>query len=123
LAACDRFDALRSFAVHIDGAASVMAAPWFARLTSLTVAGGLATGHALWPRLPRTMSLTITCSAMLEDCATTRVAWTGALHLTRDGDHVVARGAGDWLVAQRRHFELAVLPPARRTGYLAGLDR
>ena len=25
--------------------------------------------------------------------------------------------------AQRRHFELALLPPVRRTGYLAGLDR
>jgi hypothetical protein len=25
--------------------------------------------------------------------------------------------------AQRRHLELALLPPARRTGYLAGLDR
>jgi uncharacterized protein (TIGR02996 family) len=158
LPACDRFDALRSFAVHLDGAASVMASPWFARLTSLTVAGGLAAGLALWPRLPRTMSLTVTRSALLEDCATTRVAWTGALHLTHDGDdgdHVVARGAGDWMVgallehlgalparlrrleiegaghhapalvaaAQRRHLELALLPPARRTGYVAGLDR
>jgi hypothetical protein len=26
-------------------------------------------------------------------------------------------------VPSRRHFELALLPPARRTGYLAGLDR
>ena len=25
--------------------------------------------------------------------------------------------------AQHRHFEFALLPPARRTGYLAGLDR
>jgi uncharacterized protein (TIGR02996 family) len=155
LPACARFAALRSFSVYIDGAASVIASPWFERLTSLTVAGGLAAGLALWPRLPRTMALTVTRSAMLEDCATTHVAWTGALELHHDGDRVVARGAGHWLVgellehlgalppglrrleiedaghhapalaaaAQRRHFELVLLPPARRTGYLAGLGR
>jgi uncharacterized protein (TIGR02996 family) len=153
--ACARFAALRSFSVHIDGAPSVIASPWFERLTSLTVAGGLTAGLALWPRLPRTMALTVTRSAMLEDCATTRVAWAGALELHHDGDRVVARGAGAWLVgellehlgalpaglgrleiegaghhapalaaaAQRRHFELVLVPPARRTGYLAGLDR
>jgi len=92
---------------------------------------------------------------MLEDCATTRVAWTGALTLHHDGDRVVARGAGAWLVgellehlgalppglgrleiegagdhapalvaaAQRRQVELVLSPPARRTGYVAGLDR
>ena len=155
LPACERFAQLRSFAVYIDGAHSVMASAMFARLTSLTVAGGLARSLALWPQLPRTMSLTIRRSAMLEDCATTRVAWTGALHVTRDGDHATARGSGDWLVgelvehfaalpvelsrleiegaghhaaaltaaAQRRGIELVLLPLARRTGYIAGLDK
>jgi uncharacterized protein (TIGR02996 family) len=155
LPACERFAQLRSFAVYIDGAASVIGSPVFAALSSLTVAGGLARGLALWSKLPRTMALTIARSAMLEDCATTRVGWTGALHLTRDGDRAVARGSGDWLVgelvehfaalpaevhrleiegagdhaaaltaaAQRRGVELVLLPVARRTGYIAGLDR
>ena len=155
LPACERFPELRSFAVYIDGAPSVMASGVFARLSSLTVAGGLPRGLALWPRLPRTLSLTIARSAMLQDCATTRVAWTGALHLTRDGDHATARGSGDWLVGElvehfaalpaevrrleiegagdhaaaltaaagRRGIELVLLPLARRTGYIAGLDK
>ncbi|HEU4730979.1 MAG TPA: TIGR02996 domain-containing protein [Kofleriaceae bacterium] len=155
LPACERFAELRSFSVYIDGVASVMASGVFPRLTSLTVAGGLSRGLALWPRLPRTLSLTIARSAVLDDCATTRVVWTGALELVRDGDHVVARGAGDWLiselvehfaalppeitrleiegagdhaaalaaVAARRGIELVLRPVARRTGYVAGLDR
>ena len=109
LPACERFSALTSFAVHIDGAASVMASSLWPRLTALTVAGGLAAGLALWPRLPRTMSLTIARSALLENCVTTRVAWAGALHIWRDGDHAVARGSGDWLVGELvEHF--AALP-------------
>ena len=155
LPACERFASLRSFGVYIDGAASVISSKLFAQLSSLTVAGGLARGLALWPRLPRAMSLTIARSAVLEDCVTTRVAWAGALHLARDGEHVVARGSGDWLVgelvehfaalpaevrrieievpgdhaaaltaaAQRRNIELVLLPLARRTGYIAGLDK
>jgi len=155
LPACERFPQLRSFGVYIDGAASVVASRLFAQLTSLTVAGGLARGLALWPQLPRTLSLTIARSAVLEDCATTRVAWTGALHLQRTGDHVVARGSGDWLIgelvehfealpgelhrleiegagdhaaalaaaAERRRIELVLPALARRTGYVAGLDK
>ena len=155
LPACERFPELRSFAVYIDGAPSVMASALFGRLGALTVAGGLARGLALWPRLPPTVSLTIALSAVLEDCAATRVAWTGALHLTRDGDHATARGSGDWLIgelvehfaalppevsrleiegagdhaaaltaaAQRRSIELVLLPLARRTGYVVGLDK
>jgi uncharacterized protein (TIGR02996 family) len=155
LPACERFPDLRSFAVYIDGASSVMASRLFAQLTSLTIAGGLAPVLALWPRLPRSMSLTIARSAMLDDCVTTRVAWTGALHLTRDGARVIARASGDWLIgelldhfaalpsdlqqievegagdhasalteaARRRHIQLILLPLARRTGYIAGLDR
>jgi len=158
LPACERFAHLRSFSVYIDGAASVMASNVFARLTRLTVAGGLARGLALWPRLPPTLSLTIARSAVLDDCATTRVVWTGALELARvggDGDRVVARGGGDWLIselvehfaalppevyrleiegagdhaaalataARRRGIELELRPVARRTGYVAGLDK
>ena len=106
LPACERFPALASFAVHIDGAASVMVSSLFARLTALTVAGGLAAGLSLWPRLPRTMALTVARSALLENCVTTRVAWTGALHLVRDAGGVIARGSGDWLVSELvEHFE------------------
>jgi uncharacterized protein (TIGR02996 family) len=155
LPACERFAALRSFAVYIEGAPSVLASRLFTQLTSLTIAGGLAPVLAFWPRLPRTMSLTIARTAMLDDCVTTRVAWTGALRLTRDGAHVVAHGSGDWLIgelvehfaalpadlrrieiegagdhtaalteaARRRRIELVLLPLARRTGYIAGLDR
>jgi len=154
LPACERFDALRSFAVHGDGVASVLAARLFPQLTSLTVASSLAAGLALWPRLPRAMSLTITRSAMLEQCVTTRVAWTGALTLRRDGDDIVAHAAGDRLLgelvehfaalpplrvleveggdahaaaiaeaAARRGVELVRRPFARRTGYIAGLDK
>ncbi|HET7502267.1 MAG TPA: TIGR02996 domain-containing protein [Kofleriaceae bacterium] len=159
LPACERFAHLRSFSVYIDGVASVMGSGVFPQLTRLTVAGGLARGLALWPRLPRTLSLTIARSAVLDDCATTRVVWTGALELARDGEHegerVVARGAGDWLISElvehfaalpsevirleiegagehaaalsaaaaRRGIELVLRPIARRTGYVAGLDR
>jgi len=155
LPACLRFAQLRSFAVHLDGAASVMASALFDRLTQLTVAGSLAAGLALWSRLPRTMSLTVARSALLESCVTTRVGWAGALQLSRDGDLVVARGAGDWLIgelvehfaalpgelhrleiegagahaaaltaaASRRGIELVLLPPARRTGFVAGYER
>ena len=109
LPACERFPALASFAVHIDGAASVMASSLFARLTALTIAGGLAAGLSLWPRLPRTMALTVARSALLENCVTTRVAWAGALHVRRDGELTVARGSGDWLTGELvDHF--AALP-------------
>lgn len=155
LPACMRFASLRSFAVYIDGVASLMGSRLFPQLTSLTVAGGLAPCLALWPQLPRSMALTIARSAVLEDCVTARVAWTGALHLIRGDDGVIARGSGDWLLgelvehftalptdvvrieiedagvhaaplleaAQRRKVELVLLPPARRTGYIAGLDK
>jgi uncharacterized protein (TIGR02996 family) len=113
LPACERFPALRSFAVYIDGVPSVLASPLFEQLTSLTVAGGLPQGLALWPRLPRTLSLTLARTALLDDCATARVAWPGALQLWRDGDHIIARGAGDWLIGELvEHF--AALPPALR---------
>ena len=109
LLACERFSTLRSFAVYIDGVPAVLASRLAGQLTSLTVAGGLGPILALWPHLPRAMSLTIARSAMLDDCVTTRVAWTGALHLARDGDGVVARGSGDWLIGELlEHF--AALP-------------
>jgi uncharacterized protein (TIGR02996 family) len=110
LPACERFSSLRSFAVYIDGAPSVIASKLFPQLASLTVAGGFAPALALWPRLPSTMSLTIARSAMLDDCVTARVAWTGALHLSRDGSRVTARASGDWLIGELlEHF--AALPP------------
>jgi hypothetical protein len=109
LPACDRFPALRSLAIHIDGLHPVMSSKLFARLTSLTVAGRFSPGLALWPRLPRTMSLTVASSAMLDDCAKIRVGWPSELQLRRDGDRVIARVSGDWLL-----FELvarfAMLP-------------
>jgi uncharacterized protein (TIGR02996 family) len=155
LPVCERFSTLRSFAVYIDGVPAVLTSRLADQLTSLTVAGGLGPVLALWPRLPRAVSLTIARSAMLDDCATARVAWTGALHLARDGARVVGRGSGDWLIgellehfaalpvelsrieiegagdhaaalteaARRRGVELVLLPPARRTGYIAGFDR
>jgi len=85
----------------------VLTVPELARL--LGIACRLAPVLALWPRLPRTMSLTIARSAMLDDCVTTRVAWTGALHLTRDGARVIACASGDWLIGELvEHF--AALP-------------
>lgn len=154
LPACERFSTLRSFGVHVDGFPHVRASMLFEQLTSITVAGGLRSGLALWPSLPRTMSLTIARSAMLEDCATTRVAWAGALTLAREGAHAIARVSGDWLVSElvesfdllppelnrielegageptaltaiagRREIELLVLPVARRTGCIAGLNK
>jgi hypothetical protein len=107
LPACERFGALRSLAVHIDGFHHVLAWKRFAQLASLTLAGGLGPGLALWPRLPRTMSLTLARSAMLDDCVTTRVAWAGALQLTRDEDRVIGRISGDWLIGEMvEHFAL-----------------
>jgi uncharacterized protein (TIGR02996 family) len=155
LPACARFAELRSFALHVDGIDSLIASSVVARLTAITVASGVARGLALWRRLPGTVCLTIARSAMLDDCATTRVAWTGALELTRVDGRVVGRGAGDWLLgelvdniaalpaeldrleiegagvhagalteaAKRRGFELVLRPIARRTGYVAGLDK
>jgi hypothetical protein len=53
--------------------------------------------------------LTIARSAMLDDCVTTRVAWTGELRLRRDGAAVIAHGSGDWLIGELiEHF--AALP-------------
>jgi uncharacterized protein (TIGR02996 family) len=155
LPACLRFPALRSFAVHVDAIERVLSSPLFPQLTALTVAAGLARGLALWPRLPSAMDLTIARSAVLEDCATTRVAWPGALQLTRDGARVVGRASGDSLLAElvdhvsslppaldrleiegagdhaaaltdaarRRGIDLVLLPIARRTGHIAGLDK
>jgi uncharacterized protein (TIGR02996 family) len=100
LPACERFAALRSFAIYIDGFAPLAASPLFARLTSLTVAGALRPGLALWPRIPPAMSLTLARTAMLDDCVTHRVAWAGALELSREGDRVVARASGDWLLGE-----------------------
>jgi len=109
LPACRRFAELRSFAVHGDGVASVLASSVLAQLTSLTVAGGLASGLALWPRLPRALALTVARSALLDDCATSRVAWTGSIELRRGDDGVIACASGAWLLGELvDHF--AVLP-------------
>ena len=99
LPACLRFAHLRSFAVHIDAIEHVLPSPLFAQLTALTVAASLARGLALWRRLPATLDLTIARSAVLADCATTRVAWPGALHLHRDAAGIVGRASGDSLLA------------------------
>lgn len=109
LPACERFEALRSFAVHHEGVESLLKSRVYEQLTSLTVAGGLAAGLALWPKLSRGVALTLARSAMLDDCVTTRVAWTGALTVRRDGSRVVARAAGDWVISELiEHF--AALP-------------
>jgi uncharacterized protein (TIGR02996 family) len=155
LPACLRFPELRSFAVHIDAIDGVLASRLVPQLTALTVAAGVARGLALWPRLPPTMDLTIARSAVLDDCATTRGAWPGAVQLTRDGDRVLGRASGDSVLTElvdhlaslpaalhrleiegagdhaaafteaagRRGIDLVLLPLARRTGYIAGLDK
>jgi uncharacterized protein (TIGR02996 family) len=119
LPACERFADLRSLAVHIDGAPSVLASSVLPRLRALTVAGGLAHGLTLWPRLPAAMSLTIARTALLEACTASRVGWAGELTLERDGDRVIGRGAGPWMIGKIvEHF--AALPSALRRLEIAG---
>jgi uncharacterized protein (TIGR02996 family) len=120
LPACERFADLRSLAVHIDGAPSVLASSVFPRLGALTIAGGLAHGLTLWPRLPAAMSLTIARTARLDACTASRVGWAGELTLVRDRDGgVIARGAGPWMVGKIvEHF--AALPAALRRLEIAG---
>lgn len=120
LPACERFADLRSFAVHIDGAPSVLASSLLPRLGALTVAGGLAHGLTLWPRLPAGMSLTIARTALLDACTASRVGWAGELSLERDADGgVIGRGAGAWMVGKIvEHF--AALPAGLRRLEIAG---
>src|SRR6185369_5238217 len=100
-------------AVHADAIAHVLASPLMAQLDALTVAASVGRGLALWSRLPAAIELTIARSAVLPDCATTRVAWPGALHLARDADGVVGRASGDSLLAELvDHF--SALPAALR---------
>lgn len=98
LPACARFAALRSLAVHLDGAPSVLTSHVVHQLGSLTVAGGLANGLALWPRLPQAISLTIARSAKLDDCASSRMAMSsGELTLWREAGGVFGRASGSML--------------------------
>ncbi|HET9625977.1 MAG TPA: hypothetical protein VFP84_31670 [Kofleriaceae bacterium] len=120
LPACERFAELRSFAVHLDGVPAVLASRVLPRLRALTVAGGLAHGLTLWPRLPAATSLTIARTAMLDACTASRVAWPGELELVRAPDGgVIGRGAGAWLVGKIvQHF--AALPAGVRRLEIAG---
>ena len=91
---------LRSIAIASDSFDQLAAAPWFARLTAVTLGvggGGVRAGLARWATLPRTMTLTLVPSAELAPCAI-GFPWDFAITLARDGDATVARISGEWLL-------------------------
>jgi uncharacterized protein (TIGR02996 family) len=100
IARLDRCGGLRSVAITAAGFDQLVAAPWFSRLTGVTLGGGSVRGSlARWAALPRPMTLTLTLvpSVRLPACAT-GFPWDFAITLVRAGDATIARISGEWLL-------------------------
>lgn len=85
---------IESIAISGQAFDRIATLPWFARLTSLTLATTVARGLAVWSRLPATMALVIQPGTSADSCEQ-RSPHDVRLELRRDG---VARVAGEWVL-------------------------
>lgn len=87
-----------------------MAAPWFRRLSALTLAVGthIRRGLAAWGALSPSMRLTLVPEVRLPMC-TTSYPWDFGVTLERAGEGTIARVSGDWLLLPLD--VLTALPP------------
>jgi hypothetical protein len=83
-----------SVAIWATGLAELRRRAWFERLAHLTLACSMKRGLAMWPDIPRHMSLTIATTPGFDTCARA-FPDDCRLELRRDG---TARVSGEWLL-------------------------
>jgi uncharacterized protein (TIGR02996 family) len=98
-AALQHRPSITSIAIHESLFDRFAAAPWFRRLTAVTLGVGsqMRRGLARWSALPPGMRLTLVPDARVAPCSTS-YPWDFGVALSRDGDAVVARLSGEWLL-------------------------
>ena len=90
--ACAARSTLSSLALRADHVPRLVIQPWFARIRSLTIVGGVRRALELWPRFH--CDLVIVPHARLEPCER-MFPWDYKVELRRDG---VARISGEWVL-------------------------
>jgi uncharacterized protein (TIGR02996 family) len=98
-AAIERRPGITSIAIVESMFDRFAAAPWFRRLTALTLGVGsqIRRGLARWAALSPGMRLTLVPDARVPPCSTS-YPWDFGVALWRDGDAVAARISGEWLL-------------------------
>jgi uncharacterized protein (TIGR02996 family) len=97
--ALQRRPCITSIAIAESELDRIAGAPWFVRLSAVTLGVGthIRRGLARWGSLPRSMAFTLVPDVRLPAC-TTSYPWDFGITLRRDGAATIARISGEWLL-------------------------